>query len=264
MNKTTEAFEAWWADTGEQYLYALNTTTDDDIKTIAGIAWESAIREALADHVEQNLTMVAEPVKQEPRFPIHTSYCPKCKHRVTCVFGDAPNSSCVWRCPSCKTEWPFEANETLADLRQQNAALKAVIDAWNNVEPDNEIVWDASAPIVVDYVMPVQPVQEPLYELEVREFADGFFGRKKSLGHNLRPLLKSGTELPIGSYKLYAAPVDMPQAEPTSVDAKAIRAETLEEAAKVCETEAKDWEQAYLWDEEFAVKKCAAAIRGLK
>ena len=47
MNKTTEAFEAWWADTGEQSLYALNTTTDDDIKTIAGIAWEAAIREVL-------------------------------------------------------------------------------------------------------------------------------------------------------------------------------------------------------------------------
>ena len=92
MNKTTEAFEAWWADTGEQSLYALNTTTDDDIKTIAGIAWEAAIREALAeprittpdvcgevcaraklcygcnkafdevlaDHVEQSLTMVAD------------------------------------------------------------------------------------------------------------------------------------------------------------------------------------------------------------
>ena len=49
MNKTTEAFEAWWADTGEQSLYALNTTTDNDIKTIAGIAWEAAIREALAE-----------------------------------------------------------------------------------------------------------------------------------------------------------------------------------------------------------------------
>jgi hypothetical protein len=79
---------------------------------------------------------------------------------------------------------------------------------------------------------------------------------------------------------LYAAPVDMPQGEPTSVDAKAIReerdsmwlaqmefeekrvrAEALEEAAKVCEEEAKGFEQAHLWDEEYAVKNCAAAIR---
>lgn len=49
MNKTTEAFEAWWSDTGEQSLFALNTTTDDDIKILAGIAWEAAIREALAE-----------------------------------------------------------------------------------------------------------------------------------------------------------------------------------------------------------------------
>jgi len=55
MTKQIEAFEAWWADTGEQSLYALNTTTDDDIKILAGIAWEAAIREALA-----------QPVKQEP------------------------------------------------------------------------------------------------------------------------------------------------------------------------------------------------------
>ena len=77
MTKQIEAFEAWWADTGEQSLYALNTTTDDDIKILAGIAWEAAIREALSNHVEQSLTMVADhsgdanemvakPVKQEP------------------------------------------------------------------------------------------------------------------------------------------------------------------------------------------------------
>ena len=48
-NKTTEAFEAWWADTGEQSLFALGTTMDDDIKTLAGIAWEAAIREVLAE-----------------------------------------------------------------------------------------------------------------------------------------------------------------------------------------------------------------------
>ena len=48
-DKTTEAFEAWWSDTGEQSLFALNTTTDDDIKILAGIAWEAAIREVLAE-----------------------------------------------------------------------------------------------------------------------------------------------------------------------------------------------------------------------
>jgi len=48
-DKTTEAFDAWWADEGEQSLYALNTTTDDDIKILAGIAWEAAIRDVLAE-----------------------------------------------------------------------------------------------------------------------------------------------------------------------------------------------------------------------
>ena len=59
---------------------------------------------------------------------------------------------------------------------------------------------------------------------------------------------------------LYAAPVDMPQAEPTSVDAKAIRAEALEEAAKVCD-------ELVLEHPSRADKtadQCAAAIRGLK
>ena len=45
---------------------------------------------------------------------------------------------------------------------------------------------------------------------------------------------------------------------------KTVRAEALEEAAKVCESEAKGFEQAHLWDEEYAVKNCAAAIRGMK
>lgn len=60
MNKTTEAFEAWWADIGEQSLFALNTTTDDDIKILAGIAWEAAIREALAEHDNQEPVAVVE------------------------------------------------------------------------------------------------------------------------------------------------------------------------------------------------------------
>ena len=54
---------------------------------------------------------------------------------------------------------------------------------------------------------------------------------------------------------LYAAPVD----------AKAIRAEALEEAAKVCDEEAKAWARLNAQDEEgFGATQCAAAIRGLK
>jgi len=65
MTKQIEAFESWWADTGEQSLFALNTTTDDDIKILASIAWEAAIREALADHVAASGKVIAEQEKQE-------------------------------------------------------------------------------------------------------------------------------------------------------------------------------------------------------
>ena len=57
-----------------------------------------------------------------------------------------------------------------------------------------------------------------------------------------------GVDLPAGRNILYAAPVD----------AKAIRAEALEEAAKVCE----NMTSTYLSFE--AAEKCAAVIRGLK
>jgi hypothetical protein len=49
-------------------------------------------------------------------------------------------------------------------------------------------------------------------------------------------------------------------AEAVDLSVKAER----EACAKVCDEEAKGFEQAHLWDEEYAVKNCAAAIRGLK
>ena len=102
MNKTTEAFETWWADTGEQSLYALNTTTDDDIKTIAGIAWEAAIREALADHSGDANEMVGCAYCDNPLFagtkcnncgkaalsePEMNLNCPSVQARLATVWG---------------------------------------------------------------------------------------------------------------------------------------------------------------------------------
>jgi hypothetical protein len=49
-------------------------------------------------------------------------------------------------------------------------------------------------------------------------------------------------------------------AEAVDLSVKAER----EACAKVCDEEAKGFEQAHLWDEEYAVKNCAAAIRGMK
>ena len=34
-------FETWWEREGQEFLYALNTTTDDDIKLVAEIAWKN-------------------------------------------------------------------------------------------------------------------------------------------------------------------------------------------------------------------------------
>ena len=34
-------FETWWQQEGQEFLFALNTTTDDDIKLVAEIAWKN-------------------------------------------------------------------------------------------------------------------------------------------------------------------------------------------------------------------------------
>ena len=34
-------FETWWQREGQEFLFALNTTTDDDIKLVAEIAWKN-------------------------------------------------------------------------------------------------------------------------------------------------------------------------------------------------------------------------------
>ena len=48
-----QAFETWWEHEGQEFLYALNTTTDDDIKLVAEVAWK-------------NGAYCAEPAEQEP------------------------------------------------------------------------------------------------------------------------------------------------------------------------------------------------------
>ena len=36
-----QSFETWWESEGQEFLYALNTTTDDDIKLVAEVAWKN-------------------------------------------------------------------------------------------------------------------------------------------------------------------------------------------------------------------------------
>ena len=41
MNKLEQEFETWWEREGQEFLFALNTTTDDDIKLVAEVAWKN-------------------------------------------------------------------------------------------------------------------------------------------------------------------------------------------------------------------------------
>lgn len=50
----SQDFEIWWQEEGQEFLYALNTTTDDDIKLVAEFAWNNGTYKA------------EQPVNQEP------------------------------------------------------------------------------------------------------------------------------------------------------------------------------------------------------
>ena len=63
-------FETWWEREGQEFLYALNTTTDDDIKLVAEIAWK-------------NGAYCAEQAEQEPVIDLS-----KIKHEDKCRYWD--------------------------------------------------------------------------------------------------------------------------------------------------------------------------------
>ena len=46
--------------------------------------------------------------------------------------------------------------------------------------------------------------------------------------------------------------------------AYAVRAATIEECAKVCESQSNDWASSSAWESSHAARDCAAAIRALK
>ena len=53
-----QAFETWWQQEGQGFLYALNTTTDDDIKLVAEIAWKNGVY--CAEQAEQEPVAIIE------------------------------------------------------------------------------------------------------------------------------------------------------------------------------------------------------------
>ena len=66
--KLEQDFETWWEREGQEFLFALNTTTDDDIKLVAEVAW-------------RNGAYCAEQAEQEPvawtrkQFGENREYC---------------------------------------------------------------------------------------------------------------------------------------------------------------------------------------------
>ena len=226
MTKQIEAFEAWWADTGEQSLYALNTITDDDIKILAGIAWEAAIREVLADHIAASGKPIAEPA-QEPVGVISESAIGLVKlhsNGVSLPFGTPLYAAPVHPMQE-PVAWRYNSNGD-----------------W--IYKDRK-VWDAAEPL---YTAPLQPVkQEPVA-----------YTNKEQVNE----LIKESARL-IGSIKdegdQYLTAIDALRnayrlgLKDSPVDAKAIRAEALEEAAK--------WFEGNEDDVGYAI---AAEIRGIK
>ena len=63
-------FETWWEREGQEFLFALNTTTDDDIKLVAEIAWK-------------NGAYCAEQAEQEPVIDLS-----KVRHEDKCRYWD--------------------------------------------------------------------------------------------------------------------------------------------------------------------------------
>jgi hypothetical protein len=62
-------FETWWEREGQEFLYALNTTTDDDIKLVAEIAWKNGAYCAEQAEKEHDGHWSDCSVHNEPAYP---------------------------------------------------------------------------------------------------------------------------------------------------------------------------------------------------
>ena len=98
-------FETWWEREGQEFLYALNTTTDDDIKLVAEFAWKNGAYKA------------EQPISQEPVAVVEITYGREPECYVTGNVEDLPEGVFklytapqpvsqepeVWYCPDCGT-----------------------------------------------------------------------------------------------------------------------------------------------------------------
>ena len=65
-----KSFETWWEREGQEFLFALNTTTDDDIKLVAEFAWNNGAycaEQAEQEPVAERKAQVNELIKESAR-----------------------------------------------------------------------------------------------------------------------------------------------------------------------------------------------------
>jgi hypothetical protein len=128
----------------------------------------------------------------------------------------------------CNTPWDEDDDKALAAIREALA---------NHSGGANEMVAEPAIPEWVDIDDYEEPVQEPVAWDE---------------------LCKEKTSDNVDEWQYIEGWNDALDIAEQTVDAKAIRADALEEAAKVCE------EPSYMQQRAKTSAECAAAIRGLK
>lgn len=117
------------------------------LKTIDTLA---ALREALAEQALQKLSDFHQTMEQEPAGIVWDASAP------VVMDSSAPKNE----------------NQAVAELRKQVAALKAVLDAWNNVEQEPVAFWNGKETAWFEHELCGHPAPDgctiPLYTRPVR------------------------------------------------------------------------------------------------
>ena len=134
----SQNFEKWWEHEGQEFLYALNTTTDDDIKLVAEFAWKNGAYKAEPPVSRQSLPNDgnSEPVA-----------CPVCCNGYLVKRTEEYCNSCGTVCASPQTIRENVANKKSAPQPRSDSeqCVKEVSSVQGTQElTDDEIqkVWN--------------------------------------------------------------------------------------------------------------------------
>jgi hypothetical protein len=111
-------FETWWQQEGQEFLFALNTTTDDDIKLVAEVAWKNGAYCAEQAEHEHDGHWSDCSVHNEPAYP-----------NGPCDCGGYPPKP--WRC-ACGANLYIDSNGAPASKAEQ--ALQKLSDFHQSIE----------------------------------------------------------------------------------------------------------------------------------